>query len=202
MDFGATEPAVEPNAILVSVNGDALPQTAIEHVALDLSKFHTGRWALQLDAAFAQRQTPFVILAHGLACLAVSWWAQLSPRSYLRSVRGAVFDSPLSIDLQHVAAAASIRTGPTYRLPFPSVVISDASFQVEQELALADRWGSHFVARTSSPSAESTNRHARSDMIEMLLTHAQLLDRETLVAPISLEHLPPTDRRRRQTKRA
>jgi predicted alpha/beta hydrolase family esterase len=177
MDLDARAHAGEPRAILVSVAGDPPAQGGIEQVVLDLAKFHNGRWALQLDAAFAHRETPVVILAQGLACLAVSWWAQLSPRSYLRSVRGAVFDSPLSVDFAHVAAAASFRTGPTYRLPFPSVVVSDASFQIEQVLALADKWGSQFVAQPSDLDADHTNRHASSDGTAALLAHARLLDR-------------------------
>lgn len=177
MDLDVREHATEPRAILVSVAGDPPAPGGIEQVMLDLSKFHNGRWALQLDAAFTQRGTPVVILARGLACLAVSWWAQLSPRSYLRQVQGAVFESPLSVDFQHVAAAASIRTGPTYRLPFPSIVVSDGSFQIEQVLALADKWGSQLVTQPSDMIADHTNRQAASDGTAQLLAYAQLLDR-------------------------
>lgn len=196
MSLDTREHATEPSAILVSMAGDPPLQGGIEQVMLDVSKFHNGRWALQLDAAFAHRETAVVILARGLACLAVSWWAQLSPRSYLRSVRGAVFESPLSVDFQHVAAAASMRTGPIYRLPFPSVVVSDASFQIEQVLALADRWGSQLVTQTSDLEADHTNRYASSsDNTAMLLTHAQLLDRADHASSRSAKwlstHVPP-----------
>ncbi|MFX6330829.1 alpha/beta hydrolase, partial [Acinetobacter baumannii] len=85
--------------ILVSVRGDSPSSTPIARVELDLSKFHNGRWAVQLDATFSRGDAPVVILARGVACLAIAWWAQLSPRSYLRSVRGAVFDSPLAVDM-------------------------------------------------------------------------------------------------------
>jgi hypothetical protein len=197
MDLGANEHAGEPRAIFVSIAGDPPPAGGIDHIALDLSKFHNGRWALQLDAAFAHRETAVVILAHGLACLAVSWWAQLSPRSYMRSVRGAVFESPLSVELQHLAAAASIRSGPTYRLPFPSVVVSDASFQIEQVLALADKWGSHFVAQPSDLTGDPTNRHAPSESAAQLLVHVRLLDRDGFQTPGNREParrgLHPTD---------
>ena len=200
MDLGTGEHAGEPRAILVSVAGDPPAQGGSDQVMLDLAKFHNGRWALQLDATFAHRETPVVILAQGLACLAVSWWAQLSPRSYLRSVRGAVFDSPLSVDFPHVAAAASFRTGPTYRLPFPSVVVSDASFQIEQVLALADKWGSQFVAQPSDLDVDHTNRHASSDGTAALLAHARLLDRadpetQRSVKRLRLHTLPVDDRR-------
>ena len=200
MDLDAREQAGEPHAILVTVEGDPPAQGGIEQVMLDLTKFHNGRWALQLDAAFAHRKTPVVILAQGLACLAVSWWAQLSPRSYLRSVRGAVFESPLSVDFPHVAAAASFRTGPTYRLPFASVVVSDASFQIEQVLALADKWGSQFVAQPSDVDADHTNRHASFDGTAALLAHVRLLDRVPVETQRPAQrpgvHTLPVDERR------
>ena len=70
----------KPVPIIVSVKGDAQIAARLQRVELDLSRFHNGRWALQLDAVMANRAEPAVILAQGVACLAVAWWAQLSPR--------------------------------------------------------------------------------------------------------------------------
>lgn len=185
-DLGSTP---EPRAIHVTVNGTPPRQTAIEQIDLDLSRFHNGHWALQLDSAFAHRTTPVVILAHGLACLAVAWWAQLSSRSYMRSVRGAVFESPLSVDLSQLAAAASFRTGPKYQLPFPSVVVSDAIAQIDHVLALADTWGSVFVPADATMVDNPSNRLARpNDAEDMLLAHMALLDRNYA------DPQPPTSR--------
>ncbi|WP_010218157.1 alpha/beta hydrolase [Sphingomonas sp. PAMC 26621] len=189
MDAFANGLATPPHAIVVSVKNDRPRQTALEQIDLDLSKFHNGQWALQLDAALSKRAAPVVILAHGLACLAVSWWAQLSPRSYLKAVRGAVFDSPLSVDLAHLAAAATFRTGPRYTLPFPSVVVSDPTAQIDQVLALADTWGSCFVPADAIDLANPSNRLARSsDTEEMLLAHVALLQRGAEDARVAAPH--------------
>ena len=120
------------------------------------------------------------MLARGVACLAVAWWAQLSPRSYLDAVAGALFRSPLSIDFGQAAAAASMRLGPAQRLPFPSVVVSDISVQVEQVLALADGWGSEFVDLDAPRSGESSNRHApASGAHERLIEYLGVFDLNT-----------------------
>lgn len=136
--------------VLVTVKGDAGGGHAgtappLRRIELDLAKFHNGRWALQLDAACGRAGAPVVILAQGVACLAVAWWAQLSPPSYLRGVRGAVFRAPLSIGFGQAAVAASALTGPAHRLPFPSIVAAEASPLIERVVALADTWGSRFV---------------------------------------------------------
>ncbi|WP_175518060.1 alpha/beta hydrolase [Sphingomonas sp. OK281] len=129
-------------------------------VELDLSKFQSGRWALQLDAVFSRRRQPAVILAQGVACLAVAWWAQLSPRSYLQSVQGALFLSPLTIGFGEDAIAAAARQGPSTRLPFPSVVASASYPFIDRLLALADSWGSQVVETGGDLTAHPTNRQA------------------------------------------
>ncbi|MGY2736787.1 alpha/beta hydrolase [Sphingomonas sp. UYP23] len=158
-----------PTPMLVSVKGGPAGLSISASIVLDLSKFHNGRWALQLDAMLARRDAPVVIVAHGIACRAVAWWAQLSPRSYLRAVTGALFHAPLQVGFDALAAAAAMQHGPAFRLPFPSVVINDPTFQVEETLALADAWGSRFVATDAVPSGATSNRHARFTAIEDLL---------------------------------
>jgi predicted alpha/beta hydrolase family esterase len=177
MDVDSDATTENPQLILVTVKGDPHLACAVPRVELDLSKFNNGRWALQLDAAFARRRAPAVILAQGVACLAVAWWAQLSPRSYLDAVRGALFRSPLNIGFGQAAIAASARTGPLHRLPFPSVVASDVTPYVEQLLALADGWGSRFVDLSAPLSGHPSNRHAvGTDAEDRLLGYLSLLD--------------------------
>ena len=154
-------PAIDPrHAVIVAVKDGTPPAGTTPRIDLDLTRFQNGRWALQLDAAFARRETPAVILAQGVACLAVAWWAQLSPRSYMQAVRGAVFLSPLAIGFGQDGIAAAARLGPTTRLPFPSIVASAPYPFMEQLLALADQWGSQFVETAADPTAHPTNRHA------------------------------------------
>ena len=154
-----------PVPVLVSVRGDAAAASPLERVELDLSKFHNGRWALQLDAAMVHRAAPVTILAQGVACLAVAWWAQLSPRSYMENIRGAVFLSPLTVGFGQAAIARDVR-GPATRLPFPSIVACDPSPAIGQVLALADAWGSRFVDASSPAGNRRSNRSPIGSEVE------------------------------------
>lgn len=165
-----------PQPVLVTLRGGPQPARGLATVELDLAKFHNGRWALQLDQAFARRTRPVVLLAHGVACLALTWWAQLSPRSYLGAIEGALFHAPLDVPYEQAALAATIRSGPTCRLPFPSVVVSDAAVQAEALLKLADAWGSRFVDSAAPDAGTPTNRQGPGSAVEdMLLGHLGLL---------------------------
>lgn len=164
-------------SVIVAVKGDPLAYPSRSRLELDLSKFHSGRWALQLDAAFARRSAPAVIVAQGVACLAVAWWAQLSPRSYMGMIAGALFVSPLSVRLGQEGIAARARLSPPTRLPFPSVVVRGAYPLVERMLALADSWGSHFVETDAPIDAHPSNRRRDGTAAEMrLLALLPLLD--------------------------
>ncbi|MGN6817048.1 MAG: alpha/beta hydrolase [Sphingomonas sp.] len=163
----------KPIPIIVSVKGDSPIAAPLKRVELDLTRFHSGRWALQLDAVMAKRAEPAVILAQGVACLAVAWWAQLSPRSYLTNIRGAILLSPLSYGFGQSAMARNVRTSPGTKLPFPSIVACDPSPAVEQVLALADGWGSRFVDTSSLATGGPSNRrsagsHAEERLVDLL----------------------------------
>ena len=179
MEFGHDQAIDRSQPGIVAIKGDPYLAPSLPRLDLDLSKFHSGRWALQLDAAFARRSEPAVIVAEGVACLAVAWWAQLSPRSYLQNISGALFLSPLNLRFGQAAIAASARLSPATRLPFPSVVTSDASSFVDQTLALADGWGSRFVA-TSAPAGPhpSNLRGGGTEAEDRLLELLALLDGE------------------------
>jgi len=155
--------------VIVSIKGDAANASPYRRVELDLTRFHSGRWAAQLDNVFVGRDTPAVILAQGVACLAVAWWAQLSPRSYMTQIRGAIFLSPLSIGFGQAGIARNVRASPVTRLPFPSIVACDPVLGVEQVLALADSWGSQFVDTTAPLGEAASNRRAIGSPTEQQL---------------------------------
>jgi predicted alpha/beta hydrolase family esterase len=163
--------ADRPLPILIVARGDPAIALLLQKVELDLSKFHSGRWAQQLDTATTRSREPIVLLAQGVACLAVAWWAQLSPRSYLQHIRGAVFLSPLSIGFGQAAIAAKARMSPATKLPFPSVVASDPSPMIEQVLALADNWGSRFVDTGAVSGSHPSNRRGGGTEADDRLLH-------------------------------
>lgn len=184
----------KPVPIIVSVKGDTQIAARLQRVELDLSRFHSGRWALQLDAVMANRAEPAVILAQGVACLAVAWWAQLSPRSYLRNIRGAVLLSPLSYGFGQSAIARNVRLSPATKLPFPSIVACDPSPAVEQVLALADSWGSRFVDPSSLALGHPSNRsaigtHAEERLVDLLATLGGDVFTSPAAAPVDQERM-------------
>lgn len=96
-------------------------------------------WAARLDEAVRLAEQPVFLVAHGVSCFAVAWWARLSPASYVEKVAGAIFVGPMGSSVR--ATPEQLFAGPAIRVPFPSVIadrVSDA-----KELALS--WGSRFV---------------------------------------------------------
>ncbi len=176
------------HAVCVMAKGDASRYPGLPEIELDLAKFHSGRWALQLDRSFARRERPAVILARGVACLAVAWWAQLSPRSYMTRIAGAVLVSPLSMNFGQESIAAQARLGPATRLPFASVVVNAGYPFVEPVLALADSWGSCFIEAASPDDAQPSNRHGGcSDAEAALIALLRAIEGEAALAvePVS-----------------
>jgi predicted alpha/beta hydrolase family esterase len=153
--------------------GGHFPADALE---LDLhGKAHRGRWAVQLDDVLLHRDDPVIIVAQGVSCLAVAWWSQLSPRSYLRNVTGVIFMAPLSFTPSEADVARSLRPSPGTKLPFPSIVVSGASPIIDQVLELADSWGSRFVEASAQKRAPWDDRTPAEE--------ALLRTFETLVGP-------------------
>jgi predicted alpha/beta hydrolase family esterase len=129
-----TEPAVRPHQNVTTLK-------------LDMGqRHHRGFWAMQLDEAAQRASEPQVIVAHGLACLAVVRWAQLSPRSYFANVAGAVLLSPLSFTPAQSVQAQALLPSPAMSLPFPSTVVERRNdVMIARVLDLVDTWKSRFV---------------------------------------------------------
>ncbi len=163
--------------VTVVTTGDRAGWASGTVIELDLSRFQTGRWALQLDSVFAKRTQPVCVVAHGVAALAVAWWAQLSPRSYMKSISGAIFVAPLSIGLGQDGIAAAARGGPITQLPFPSIVAASSDFGIDQMRTFAEGWGSYFIGFSSGGSER----------------HASLIEAELVDVLASMNASPPLD---------
>lgn len=135
-----------PLILSVAARGEgALPCHLPDHATIGLDAHSAARrnlWAVQLDDAVRRSERPVLLVAHGIGCLAVAWWARLSPAFYLASVSGALLIAP--------ACAAGIATdeeklfdSPGTLLPFPSIVVGDAFDDGMR--ALAHGWGSHWA---------------------------------------------------------
>jgi hypothetical protein len=138
-------------------SGPAHWQTLWERVRIDTVRAdlgmwdrpHRNNWVTKLDEAIRRAQAPVVLAAHSLGCLAVAWWATLSPQPWGWPVAGALLVAPPDVD--RTTAQEELKgfaPSPRTILPFPSIVVasSDDPWATPQAAHnLAANWGSHFV---------------------------------------------------------
>lgn len=127
---------------------DTLPDT--QRVELGMwNRPHRNAWVTKLDQAIRTTRAPVVLVAHSLGCLAVAWWAALSPQPYGWPVAGALLVAPADVDRADVHPdIAAFKPSPRQLLPFPSILVAstdDPWIEIEKARSLAAQWGSHFV---------------------------------------------------------
>ena len=112
-------------------------------------KPHRNSWVTKLDQAIRTAQAPVILAAHSLGCLAVAWWATLSPQPYGWPVAGALLVAPADVDRHDGPPELSgFAPAPSTPLPFPSIMVAsrdDPWMRFERAQALAASWGSHLV---------------------------------------------------------
>ena len=110
---------------------------------------HRNSWVTKLDQAISSARAPVILVAHSLGCIAVAWWATMSPQPYGWPVAGALLVAPADVDRAHVAdELAPFAPAPKQPLPFPSIVVAsgdDPWIDLDRAHSLAVDWGSHFV---------------------------------------------------------
>jgi predicted alpha/beta hydrolase family esterase len=110
---------------------------------------HRNAWVTKLDQAISSARAPVILVAHSLGCVAVAWWAAMSPQPYGWPVAGALLVAPADVDRPHVADELKpFAPAPKQPLPFPSIVASstdDPWIDADRAHSLAVDWGSHFV---------------------------------------------------------
>ncbi|MEI9926724.1 MAG: alpha/beta hydrolase [Sphingomonas sp.] len=88
------------NILTLSDGGDPPPSWAREwagsiavHAHVDVGPRRASRrnlWATRLDEAVRRAERPVIIVAYGVSCFALTWWARLSPAPYFERVAGAL----------------------------------------------------------------------------------------------------------------
>lgn len=110
---------------------------------------HRNSWVTRLDQAIRQAQAPVVLVAHSLGCVAVAWWAALSPQPYGWPVAGALLVAPADVDRADAPAEiAGVAPTPQQPLPFPSILVGsqdDPWMAADRARSLAAAWGSLYV---------------------------------------------------------
>lgn len=160
MTRSALDLSVRPTILTVPGLGNSGPshwQTLWEGHRPDISRVdlgmwdrpHRNAWVTKLDQAVASARAPVVLVAHSLGCIAVAWWASLSPQPYGWPVAGALLVAPADVDRANVASElAPFAPAPRGALPFPSIVVAssdDPWIESDRAHSLAVDWGSYFV---------------------------------------------------------
>jgi predicted alpha/beta hydrolase family esterase len=163
-------------ALLLSSDADGArkPQQLhdrVEHVRALSLVFHAERpnafWAMQIDDAVRGATGPIVVVAHGACCLAFAHWAQLSPASYTAPIAGAVLHLPSAIIASPPPGVPT--SSPRMRLPFPSLLVSDAGPRVDAVIAQADIWGSRFIDAAAHESVYRSDLRGNASCAERAL---------------------------------
>ena len=108
-----------------------------------------NNWVNRLNLAIAQAGRPVVLVAHGLGCLAVAWWAEYEWPPYGNPVVGALLVAPPDVDRADAGALlARFAPAPRAPLPFPSYLAAsrdDPACDLHAAQLLASDWGSRFA---------------------------------------------------------
>lgn len=105
-------------------------------------------WLSRIDQEVGAAQSPVVLAAHGLGCLAVAWWAALLGKRAARHVKGALLVAPPDPDRPD-ADERIRRFGPlpTAMLPFPAILVAsrdDPTTSVDRSRDMAAEWVTDF----------------------------------------------------------
>lgn len=153
-------------------------------------KPHRNSWVTKLDQAIRTAQAPVVLVGHSLGCLAIAWWATLSPQPYGWPVAGALLVAPADVDRHDGPPELSgFAPAPATPLPFPSIVVAsrdDPWIRYERAQALASGWGSHLVDAGSAGHINAAS--GIGDWAEGQALLAELID------DIGLAHSPSEGR--------
>lgn len=148
-----------PNAALLDIltlsdGGDPPPSWAREwaesvavYAHVDVGPRRAARrnvWATRLDEAVRRAERPVVIVAYGVSCFALAWWARLSPTPYFERIAGALLVRPLGPGVSASSQGARDYVGPRMPLPFRSIVVGDGE-RDRRAATVARAWGSEFV---------------------------------------------------------
>lgn len=110
---------------------------------------HRNAWVTKIDQAVRVAKAPIILAAHSLGCLAVAWWAQLSPQPYGWPVAGALLVAPADVDRPDARdELRGFAPAPRTALPFPSILVAssdDPWIDIDRAHSLAVEWGSHFI---------------------------------------------------------
>jgi len=104
-----------------------------------------AEWVESIERQVAQTNGETIIVAHSLACIALTLWAQQTRLS----IKGALLIAPADTESEEFRLTVNgFNRIPAEQLPFRSIVVSssnDPFCRIERAEWLANRWGSRFI---------------------------------------------------------
>lgn len=110
---------------------------------------HRNTWVTKLNLAIERANTPVAIIAEGLGCVALAWWAEFEQPQPGFPVAGALLVNPPDVDRPGAdPRLARFTSCPRGELPFRSVLAVDPARSSAHHATLrglARDWGSSLV---------------------------------------------------------
>jgi predicted alpha/beta hydrolase family esterase len=110
---------------------------------------HRNTWVTKLNLAIDRIERPVVLVADGLATLAVAWWAEYERPAFGYPVIGALLIAPPDVDRPGLdARVAKFGAVPRRPLPFPAFLVPDRTDPLcnyRTAYGLARDWDARFV---------------------------------------------------------
>ncbi|QZP06699.1 alpha/beta hydrolase [Caenibius sp. WL] len=110
---------------------------------------HRNTWVNKLNLAINRQDRPVVLVAYGLGCLTVAWWAEYERPAINDPVVGALFVAPPDIDRPGIdPRVAKFGAVPRRELPFPAFLVpcvEDRLCNYRTAYSLAQDWGANFI---------------------------------------------------------
>ena len=87
---------------------------------------HRNTWVNKINLAVHLATRPVILVAHGLGCVAVAWWAEFERPGYGDPVAAALMVAPPDVDRPGTdARLARFCSCPRQPLPFTTVLVAD-----------------------------------------------------------------------------
>lgn len=110
---------------------------------------HRNTWVNKLNLAIARSDRPVILVAYGLGCLTVAWWAEYEQPAPGDPVVGALFVAPPDIDRPGIdPRVAKFGAVPRRPLPFLSFLVpctDDPLCNYRTAYSVARDWGANFI---------------------------------------------------------
>lgn len=132
----------------------------------DWARPNRAEWVESLDQAIAAAQSPTILVAHSLGCLAVAWWAKEKWQiRWSGQVLAGLLVAPPCVERECATdRILDFRPAPRTILPFPTLLVAsrdDPYASLATSKRLAAMWGSELVDAGNAGHLNAASRLGR-----------------------------------------